>query len=268
MPFLTRATTVTVSTSLALVLTACGSPSGSQSGAPATTPTSAPAAPAAATSAPPQAATQPTSAPAAATSAPAQAATAQPTAAPQNTSAAKAVTLAIDSANSKASYHAHEQLVGNTLPSEAVGTSTAVSGSVVIAADGSIAADQSQITVDLNKLTSDQSRRDNFMKSDTLQVSRYPTATFVPREAPGLPSPLPTSGQLTFQLLGDLTVHGVTKPVTWQITAQFAASTVSGDATANVNITDFGMQPPKAGPVLSIEDALILELAFSAARES
>jgi len=174
------------------------------------------------------------------------------------------VTLVIDTSSSQASYHAHEQLVGRTLPSEAVGTSKAVSGSIVLGPDGSIVPDQSQISVDLSKLTSDESRRDTFIKSSTLQTSRYPTATFVPRQAQGLPTPLPTSGQLTFQLAGDLTVHGATKPVTWQVAAQFDGANVSGDATTSVNITDFGMSPPKAGPVLSIEDGLTLELAFSA----
>src|SRR5260370_26232671 len=124
------------------------------------------------------------------------------------------VTLVVDSSATTASYHAHEQLVGQNLPGEAVGTTSDVSGSIVVLSDGSIAADRSQITVDLSKLTSDQSRRDNFMKNNTLQVSLYPTSTFVPRDAPGLPTPLPTSGQVTFQLVGDLTVHGVTKPVT------------------------------------------------------
>jgi polyisoprenoid-binding protein YceI len=165
-----------------------------------------------------------------------------------------------------ASYHAHEQLVGNTLPSEAVGTSTGVSGSIVLTNTGAITADRSQISVDVSKLTSDQSRRDNFMKSNTLQVSQYPMATFVPREATGLPMPLPTSGQATFQLMGDLTVHGVTRPVTWRVAATFADATVSGAATTNVKISDFGMTPPKVGPVVSIEDALGLELAFSATR--
>ena len=132
--------------------------------------------------------------------------------------------------------------------------------------DGSIAADQSKVSVDLTKLQSDESRRDNFIKSDTLQTSRYPMATFVPNATQGLPTPLPTAGQVTFQLLGDLTVHGVTKPVTWQVTANFADTTISGSATTDVKITDFGMTPPKAGPVLSIEDNLTLELAFTAAR--
>ena len=174
--------------------------------------------------------------------------------------------LQIDPSASKASYHAHEQLVGRSLPSEAVGTSTSVSGSIQLAGNGAINADQSQVQVDLSQLQSDQDRRDNFIKGQTLQTSRYPMASFVPREAQGLPSPLPNDGQLEFQLSGDLTVHGVTKPVTWDVNAQFTPASITGDATTNVNISDFGMTPPKAGPVLSIEDGLTLELAFSANR--
>jgi polyisoprenoid-binding protein YceI len=183
-------------------------------------------------------------------------------------SSAGATTLVLDASSSQVSYHAQEQLVGRSLPSAAVGTAPVVSGSIVLSPDGSIAADQSQIQVDLRKLKSDESRRDNFIQGNTLQTSRFPMATFVPREAQGLPSPLPTSGQLTFQLAGDLTVHGVTRPVTWQVNAQFDGGSVSGAATTNVNISDFGMSPPKAGPVLSIQDGLTLELAFSAARQA
>ena len=196
-----------------------------------------------------------------------------PTPAPQPTlvvagATADPVTLVVDSSRSKASYHAHEQLVGRTLPSEAVGTTNAVSGSIVLAPDGSVVPDQSKISVDLSKLTSDESRRDNFIKGSTLQTNRYPMATFVVRDVQGLPAPLPTSGTSTFALVGDLTVHGVTKPVTWQVTAQFGPGDVSGDATTSVKISDFGMSPPKAGPVLSIEDGLTLELAFTAARQA
>jgi polyisoprenoid-binding protein YceI len=192
-----------------------------------------------------------------------------PVAVASPSSTASSARLVLDGSATQASYHAHEQLVGNSLPTEAVGTSPGVSGSlVVLGADGAIAADQSTFTVDLTQLKSDESRRDNFVKSNTLQTSSFPTATFVARSVQGLPLPLPTSGAATFQLLGDLTIHGVTKPVTWQVSAQFADTTVRGSATTNVNITDFGMTPPKAGPVLSIEDALALEVAFTATRAS
>lgn len=243
---------------LGLVLAACGP---STTNAPTTVPAVTPA-PATATSAP---ATTP-----AATSLPTASARPTQTAAIQATmasaGAADPIRLVVDSSASQASYHAREQLVGKSLPSDAVGTSKGVSGSLVLGADGSVLTDQSKITVDLTKLQSDESRRDNFIRNDTLQTSRFPMATFVPNAVQGLPAPLPTSGQATFQLLGDLTVHAVTKPVTWQVTASFADTTVSGSATTAIKITDFGMTPPKAGPVLSIEDGLTLELAFTAAR--
>jgi polyisoprenoid-binding protein YceI len=209
----------------------------------------------------------PTPAPTAATSATSAPAPTSTTWSSGSENPASGIALVVDSSNSSASYHAQEQLAGRNLPSEAVGTTPHVSGSILLAPDGSIAANQSQIQVDLRSLASDQSRRDNFIKGNTLQTNSFPNATFVPRQARGLPSPLPTSGQATFQLLGDLTVHGVTRPVTWQVTTQFDGGSVSGNATTNVNISDFGMTPPKAGPVLSIEDGLLLELTFSATRE-
>ncbi len=270
---------------LGLVLAACG-PNATTSPGSAEAPTAAPAANVAPTlSAAPTAArvatdaSAPTAASAPTTAAqsiqtgtaarsptqpPATSAAAQPSTA--SAGATTGVKLVIDSSASQASYHAREQLVGKTLPSDAVGTSKAVSGSLLLTSDGTVLRDQSQITVDLTKLQSDESRRDNFIKSDTLQTSRFPTATFVASEVQGLPLPLPTSGEATFQLVGDLTVHGVTKPVTWQVTAQFDDTAISGTATTSVNITDFGMSPPKVGPVLSIQDGLNLDLAFTAAR--
>ena len=191
-----------------------------------------------------------------------------PTSAAPVATAASDVRLVLDATSTQASYHAQEQLVGRSVGSEAVGTSNAVSGTLVLGQDGSVKSDQSQIQVDLRQLTSDESRRDNFIKGQTLQTTQYPTATFVPRSVQGLATPLPSSGQSTFQLGGDLTVHGVTKPVTWQVTAQFSDTGVSGNATTNVNISDFGMTPPRAGPVLSIEDGLTLEMVFTANREA
>jgi polyisoprenoid-binding protein YceI len=254
-----------------LIVAACG-PSASQtiaptSAPPTSAPTTAPAAQPAATTqpVPPTAVARPTQ-PTTTTAAPSAASGASP--ATQAASTNDVVKLVLDQAATQAKYHAREQLVGRTLASAAVGTSTAVTGSLVLGADGSVKSDQSKIEVDLRQLKSDESRRDNFIQGSTLQTSRFPMATFVPRDAQGLPSPLPTSGEATFQLAGDLTVHGVTRPVIWQVTAQFSTAGVSGNATTNVNISDFGMTPPKAGPVLSIEDGLTLEMVFTANREA
>jgi polyisoprenoid-binding protein YceI len=273
-PSRTSLRTLVVAASAGLIVVACGPNSAPLNQAPAQPPTTA-------VPTSPPAAAQPTSAAAAPTAVarPTQptstAAEAQTGAAPTATISASIantandpIRLVIDQSASQARYHAHEQLAGRNLPSEAVGTSAAVSGALMLGADGSVSSGQSQIQVDLRQLKSDESRRDTFIQRETLQTSQFPMATFVPKQVQGLPNPLPSSGDATFTMMGDLTVHGVTKPVTWQVIAKFADSQISGAATTQVNITDFGMTPPKAGPVLSIDDALTLEMVFTANREA
>jgi polyisoprenoid-binding protein YceI len=161
--------------------------------------------------------------------------------------------------SSEARYRAQEVLVGRGA-NEAVGRTSNVFGTIQLEADGAITTDQSRITVDMTSLQSDSNTRDNYIKRNTLQVAEYPNAIFVVTGAPGLPVPLPTSGEAAFELVGDLTVHGVTRPATWQATATFADRDVTGTATTTVLMTDFGMTPPKVGSVVSIEDAVRLEL--------
>jgi polyisoprenoid-binding protein YceI len=164
---------------------------------------------------------------------------------------------------SEARYRAQEGLVGRGA-NEAVGRTPNVSGTIQVEADGTITADQSRIMVDLTSLQSDSNTRDNYIKRSTLQVAEFPNAIFVVTGAPGLPVPLPTSGMATFELVGDLTVHGVTRPTTWQATATFADREVTGSATTTVLMTDFGMTPPRVGSVVSIEDSVKLELDVKA----
>ncbi|HEX6511610.1 MAG TPA: YceI family protein [Chloroflexota bacterium] len=199
-----------------------------------------------------------------------QAAEAQPTSQPAQQAAASApasgeVTVTFNSSDSSAKYQTQEQLAGRSLPNTAVGTTTGVNGTIVLTGDGQLDASSSKITVDLTGLKSDESMRDNFVQRNTLQTSQYPDAVFVPTSVTGLPNPLPAAGSATFQLAGNLTVHDVTKPVTWTVHAQFNGQQVSGKATTPFTITEFGMAIPKAGPVLSVQDAGTLELDFSSA---
>ena len=160
---------------------------------------------------------------------------------------------------SEARYKAQETLSGRGF-NEAVGRTSGVQGAIVFGADGTILADQSKIVVDLTSLKSDSNSRDGYIQRNTLQTAQYPNAIFSVTAAPGLPTPLPTAGTVTFELVGDLLVHGVSRPTVWQASATFSETEVTATATTTVLITDFGMEPPKAGPVLTIEDAIVLEL--------
>lgn len=168
----------------------------------------------------------------------------------------------VATSGTEASFSVREQLARLNAPSDAVGKTSSVTGAIVIGSDGKIVADQSKFTIDLSTLTSDSSMRDGFIKGRTLETSTYPTAVFVPKEIQGLATPLPTSGQQSFKLLGDLTIHGVTKPVTWDVTGQANNGDLTGQASTNVKFEDFGMTQPKVASVLSVNDDIKLGLTF------
>lgn len=170
------------------------------------------------------------------------------------------VRLTVLSEGSEARYRAREQLAQFPLPGEAVGASPAVRGEVLITLDGSILPDQSRVEVDLRQLRSNERLRDRWIQDNTIQTARFPTAEFVPREARGLPIPVPIVGDIAFELLGDLTVRGVTRPVTWSGTATANGSEASAQASTQVRLSDFGMAIPRLPLVLSVEDTLTLEL--------
>jgi polyisoprenoid-binding protein YceI len=169
---------------------------------------------------------------------------------------------------SEVRYRVQEQLAQRDLPNDAVGTTNNVAGSIVVDQNGAVVPEQSRIAVDTASLESDSARRDNYVRQNTLETQEYPTAEFVVREAPGLPNPLPTSGEAQFQVVGGLTIHGVTRPATWEATARFDEQGARAKATTRVALTDFGMTPPRVGPVLSIEDEAQLELDLRLERKA
>jgi polyisoprenoid-binding protein YceI len=172
---------------------------------------------------------------------------------------------------SKATVRVREQLVGVSLPSDAVLTATGAKGSFALNADGTFASG-SKITFDLATLSSDERDRDNFVKRDTLQVSQFPTAEFVPTKTSGLAVPLPTSGTFTFTLTGNMTIKGRTKEVTFDVTAKRDASDLTVTATANPTwkFGDFGMTAPSVPfRVLSVTDEIraVIDLVATGPKE-
>lgn len=170
--------------------------------------------------------------------------------------------LVLDPANSEARYRVREQLANISFPTDAVGTTSAISGTIVIDPDGTVVSQESKFMVDLTTLKSDKAQRDRYIQNNTLQTRSYPTAEFVPTKVIGLPSPLPTSGPVTFQLAGDLTVHGITRPTTWDVTASVDGQGLTGSASTSFTFEDFGMTPPRVPILLSVEDTIKLEVDF------
>jgi polyisoprenoid-binding protein YceI len=114
--------------------------------------------------------------------------------------------------------------------------------------------------VDLRTLTSDESRRDNYLRGNTLQTDTYPVATFVLTSVEGLDQPLQDGQETSFSLVGNLTMHGVTKLVRWNITAKLDGDTLTGSGSTSFNMEDYNIEEPRVGPVLSVDHHVTLEV--------
>ena len=162
----------------------------------------------------------------------------------------------------EARYRVREQLAGFDLPKDAIGTTKDVTGRIVIGPDGKVVKESSKVTIELSTLKSDQGRRDNFLRRNTLETSQYPQAQLVPVALEGLLLPIAPGSSQTFSVRGDLTVRGVTHPTTWQVTARGEGNGVVGTATTAFTFKDFGLEQPKVPVVLSVADTIRLEYDF------
>jgi polyisoprenoid-binding protein YceI len=160
---------------------------------------------------------------------------------------------------SEARYRVREQLAGINLPGDAVGTSSTIDGVISLDGQGRIRPSDSRLTVDLRTLRSDRDRRDNYVRRNTLETERYPTAVFIPNELRGLPFPLPQTGTASFELIGNLTIRDTSHHATWEATATFNGQEVSVQAKTSFRFSDFGLSIPRVASVLSVEDTIHLE---------
>lgn len=209
-----------------------------------------------------QAAKTPSSSPQSSSAASVQSAASGPASA-----AAGGVKLTIAAnAGSEMNIKMRELLAGNVAQNDAIESTKTVSGIINLDPNGEVLPG-SKISLDLRTLKSDRAQRDNFIKGRfVLDTAQYPTVDFVPTQVQGLGGTPPSLGEKTFKLTGNATVRGVTRPLTWDVTATFDQQGCQGQATTTFKLSDFGMSPPKAGPVVQVEDAGSLLMKFQATR--
>jgi polyisoprenoid-binding protein YceI len=167
----------------------------------------------------------------------------------------------VAASGNEARYRVREQLLGVDFPNDAVGKTADVTGGISFDDKGRIIASESRFVIDAATFVSDKDRRDGYVRNRLLESEQHPSIVFVPKEIRGLTLPA-ASGSHSFQLVGDLTVRNVTRPTTWQVTANVAGDTVSGNAGTKFTFEDFSMEKPRVRSVLSVEDTVALEYDF------
>jgi len=166
---------------------------------------------------------------------------------------------------SEAAYFVDEELASVGIPSTAKGATNEVSGTLYLTGDGTaLAADQtSSFAVKLRNLTSDKSMRDQRVQQ-ALETSRYPTATFTITSVSGYNPAVAEGQEQTLELSGNLELHGVTKPATWEVKAYRQGNVISALATVTVKFSDFNITPPRFQGLLSISDQATLQVQLIA----
>ena len=110
-------------------------------------------------------------------------------------------------------------------------------------------------TIDASTITTGVEERDNHLKSpDFFDVAKYPAITFVSTS-------VTRSSATAYSVTGNLTMHGVTRPVTLAVTASAPFKHAGGirrgiEATTSVNRKDFGLvwDYPGEGPGIVVGD--------------
>ena len=166
----------------------------------------------------------------------------------------------------EARYRVREQLMHHDLPNDAVGKTNAITGGVIIAPNGAVDTAASKITIDVTSLRSDQERRDGYVAHRTLETAQYPTVEFVPIALSGAKLPL-SSAEQSFQIEGNLTVHGVTRPTTWHVTAKSSGSDITGTGWTKFTFADVRLAQPHIPILLSVADTIMLEYDFHLVRQ-
>lgn len=179
------------------------------------------------------------------------------TAAPRD--AAAPATYTIDGTHSSVEFSVRHMMVSNVK-----GSFQKVTGTAVYDANN-LAASKLEATIDVNTINTNEPKRDAHLKSpDFFDAAKYPSMTFQSTR-------FVKSGD-GLKVTGELTIHGVTKAVTFNVETTpevkdtYGKMRLGASATTTINRKDFGLTWNKmleaGGVAVSDEVKLSLDIAF------
>jgi polyisoprenoid-binding protein YceI len=148
-------------------------------------------------------------------------------------------TWAVTPQRSQVGYRVKEVLFGQS--TEAVGRTGDVTGQVAI--QGTTVSSGS-FTVDMTTVTSPESRRDSQFNGRIMNTSSFPTATLTltqPIDLGEVPADL---AEITRKANADLTLRGVTKPVTFDVKARRNAGAIEVNGSIPITFADWNIPNP------------------------
>ena len=157
---------------------------------------------------------------------------------------------------SEATFTVTEQLASLSLPNDAVVRTNALSGHVSL--DGQ----ESVIEIDLLQLSSDSSYRDRYIRERLF--ANHPTGTFKVQGLDELPDGFTDGDMVSAQVDGELTVRGITTPLTFDVEARDDGDVVFIIGRTTFTWDQLQIPKPTANAVVSLEDEVGVEVLLAA----
>ena len=170
-----------------------------------------------------------------------------------------AANYTIDTAHTSAGFKVRHLMISNVK-----GEFTKTTGTVSFDPKN-LAASSVDATVDVNTISTREPKRDAHLKSpDFFDAAKYPAMTFKSTK-------FEAAGPGKYKVTGNLTLHGVTKPVVLDLTnvtpetkGMQGELRIGGQATTRINRKDFGLTWSKTmdggGAVVGDEVDIVLDL--------
>jgi polyisoprenoid-binding protein YceI len=186
-------------------------------------------------------------------------------------------TFVIVPEQSKASYLADEEFFADALAkygiaageADVVGTTQAITGQIQLNLDDLEAAlGENFFSVQLNTLTTERSLRDDWIRENGPRFNDYPEAIFRATAIEGAPATYNDGDEVSFKLIGDLTIREITQQVTFDVTAQLTGDTLTGVASTRLLMSDFGIDPPNFANTLTVNDEFGIQVEFTAKEQA
>ena len=167
--------------------------------------------------------------------------------------------------DSRVRFIIDEMLMGQ--PNKVVGSTNQIAGEIMVDFTHPENIQLGTVRINVKTLTTDNEFRNRALRGQILHSTtpEFEFATFVPGKITGFPSSITLGQAITFRLVGNLTVNGVTREVTFDtVVTPISQDRLEGKATATVNYKDFGISIPDVPGVANVGEGVLLELDFVA----
>jgi polyisoprenoid-binding protein YceI len=135
-----------------------------------------------------------------------------------------------------------KELFGDTIiKHEVVGRTPTVSGRLTVT-DGRVTT--VTVSADLRDIESDRAARDTYIHDNALESEQFPTGRFTLTSPITLPGRPERGKAVSTRATGRLLLHGVTRPITFELDARWNGPTIQVVGSAPIELADYDIDAP------------------------